>query len=105
MIAAILVSALVSGFALTAYAEENVMREPTHTHMFSVPSYTCYKSYTATTHPYVSGYEMDANGNITPVYGTCGVVVYFYIGEKKCACGATNGFDEKQELKHLGCGQ
>ena len=104
MIAAMLVSVLASGFALTAYAGENVMREPAHTHAFSI-NYTCYKSYTATTHPYVSGYKVDANGNTTPVYDTCGVVVYFYIGEWKCACGATNGFDETQKTKHFGCGQ
>ncbi|MDE5746686.1 MAG: hypothetical protein K2I21_03820 [Acetatifactor sp.] len=77
MIATMLVSVLVSGFAVTAYAEENIMREPTHTHAFSVTNYVCYKSYTATTHPYVSGYDVDANGNTTPVYDTCGVVVYF----------------------------
>lgn len=104
VIATMLMGVLVLGFAATAYAEENVMREPTHTHAFSVPSYSCYNSATGSTHPYVSGYEVDSKGNTTPVYSNCTTVVYYYKGLWKCACGATNGYDYKNEEVHTACG-
>lgn len=105
MIASMLVSVLVLGFAMTAYAEENVMRTPPHTHAFSVPSYSCYNSYNGDTHSYVSGYKVDSKGNTTPVYDTCTIVLFFYRGVWTCACGETNGMDYKMESRHYGCGQ
>lgn len=105
VIATMLVSVLVSGFAVTAHAEESIMREPVHTHAFSVPSYTCYNSFVTGTHTYISGYKVDDKGNTTPVYATCTITVKQYRGEWKCACGATNGMDYKSETQHSGCGQ
>lgn len=105
VIAAVLMSVLVSGFALTAYAEGNMMREPAHTHAFSVPSYSCYNSFTGNTHSYVSGYKVDSKGNTTPVYSTCTIVVYQYRGVWTCACGATNGMSYKTEEVHTACGR
>ena len=103
--AAMLVSVLVLGFAVTAHASESVLRAPVHTHAFSVPSYSCYNSFSSGTHSYVSGYKVDSKGNTTPVYSSCTILVYQYKGVWKCACGATNGADYKTETEHTACGQ
>lgn len=105
VIATMLVSVLVSGFAVTAHAEESIMREPVHRHAFSVPSYTCYNSFSSGTHSYVSGRKVDADGNITLTYSSCTVLVNQYRGVWTCGCGATNGVDYKTETKHTACGQ
>lgn len=105
LIAAMLMSVLVLGFAATAHAEENVARSTTHTHAFSVINYSCYNSFSNGKHRYVSGYKVDSNGNTTPVYDYCTIVVYQYQGEWKCACGATNGMYYDTKTVHTACGQ
>lgn len=104
VIATMLVSALVSGFAVTANAEESIMREPEHKHAFSVVNYTCYNSFVVGTHTYVSGSKVDDKGNVTSVYSTCTITVKQYRGEWKCACGASDGMYETSETQHSGCG-
>lgn len=105
VIVTVLISALVSGFALTAYAAEGILREPVHKHAFSVPKYTCYNSFSSGTHSYVNGYKVDANGQTVPTYGSCTILVNQYSGVWKCGCGATNGVDYKTETQHTACGQ
>lgn len=89
--ATMLVGVLLLGFAITAYASENILREPPHQHEFS-QVYTIYKSQYMGTHPHMIGWKVDAStGERTPAYVTCYLSVDYYKGEWKCGCGATNG--------------
>lgn len=106
VMAFMLAGTLSLGIAVSAYAAESAMRAPEHVHAFSVVSYTCYNSYSGNQHQYVVGYRVDpSTGKTTAIYSTCAEVLYFYRGVWECACGATDGYDYKTEMRHSKCGK
>ena len=57
------------------------------------------------THPYVSGYQVDTDGNVIPVYAVCDMVNYTKMEYYECACGDIINYRQFNEMVHYNCGQ